>query len=146
MNKQENALQFFSKDAVAALCRPSSKLVGALAAAGIMLAGCAMAGEGGYTPKPPQSGDVPTFGAGTAKELSFSNKRVTVVVAVDEDGRIQQFRAPGTKYFTVRDLMRTPLKADAIASFESFSIIKTINPKICWPSRDGGTSCVEWPD
>ena len=143
MSKQENGSLFFMNDVRAMLCRPSSIFIGALAAVGIMLAGCATAGERSYPPKP-QPSDIPTFGAATAKELSFSGKRVTVVVAVDEDGKIQEFRAPGTKAFTVRDLAKNPLKADSIAAFESFSIIKTTNPKICWPSRDGSVSCVQW--
>jgi len=103
--------------------------------AGIAISGCATAGE---------RGKVPTFGDATAKELAFSDKRVTMVFAVDESGRVQEFRAFGTKTFTVHDLAAQPLKAGSIAAFESFSIIKTTNPKVCWPSRDGSTQCVEW--
>jgi hypothetical protein len=145
MNKQESGPRFFTNDARAVLRRPSSIIVGALAATGIMLAGCATAGERGDSPrKPPHQRDVPTFGEGTIKELSFGNKRLTMVVAVDEDGKIQEFRAPGTKFFSVRDLDKQPLKAGSIASFESLSIIKTTNPKICWPRGDGAVCCVEW--
>lgn len=102
---------------------------------GFAMFGCATAGE---------KNKVPTFGEATAKELAFSDKRVTLVFAVDESGRVQEFRASGTKTFTVQDLGAHPLKAGSIAAFESFSIIKTTNPKVCWPGKDGTTQCVEW--
>jgi len=114
---------------------PSQVLSVVVLMAGIAISGCATAGE---------RGKVPTFGDATAKELAFSDKRVTMVFAVDESGRVQEFRAFGTKTFTVHDLAAQPLKAGSIAAFESFSIIKTTNPKVCWPSRDGSTQCVEW--
>lgn len=113
----------------------SQALVSVLLMLGVVMFGCATAGE---------KEKVPTFGEATAKELSFSDKRVTLVFAVDESGKVQEFRAHGTKTFTARDLERQPLKAGSIAAFESFSIIKTTNPKVCWPGNDGTTRCVEW--
>jgi len=114
---------------------PSRALSAVVLAVGIVMSGCATAGD---------RGKVPTFGDATSKELAFSDKRVTLVFAVDESGKVQAFRASGTKTFTVNDLLAQPLKAGSIAAFESFSIIKTTNPKVCWPNRAGGTDCVEW--
>ena len=148
MSKQESDSLSFTNDSKPVFRRCSPVFVGALAAVGIVLAGCATAGEKGYpaSPRPGDAGGVPAFGAGTAKELSFSDKRVTLVFAVDENGKVQAFRAPGARAFTVRDLVAQPLKADFIEGFESCAIFKSKNPKICWPDRGGSTSCVEWPD
>lgn len=115
--------------------RPSRPLSAFVLAAAIAISGCATAGE---------RGEVPTFGDATAKELAFNKKRVTLVFAVDEDGNVQRFRARDTKFFSVRDLTAQPLKAGSIAAFESFSIIKTTNPKVCWPNAGGGVDCVEY--
>ena len=142
MNKQVDCFVMSQAKAAPVCRRPSAMFSVVSAVLGIMLAGCVTAGEKVSTPQ--QKSDVPTFGAGTAKELAFSDMRVTLVFAVDEDGKVQEFRAPGTKTFTVRDLAAHPLKAGSIAAFEAFSIIKTTNPKICWPTIGGTLKCVEW--
>lgn len=117
-----------------------------LVAAGITLSGCATAmdkDDKGSAPKYPPA-DVPTFSGEVGKSLLFSNKRVALVFAVDEAGNVQVFRDAATKAFITGDLALHPLKADSIASFKSFAIIKTTNPKICWPTSDGTAKCIEY--
>ncbi len=114
-----------------------------LVIAGILLTGCATAADKDDAVKY-RSVDVPTFDGGTAKELAFSKKRIALVFAVDEDGKIQAFRAPETKAFTAGDLALHPLHAESIAAFKSFAIIKTTNPKICWSGSDGTCYCISY--
>lgn len=114
-----------------------------LATVGFLLTGCATAADKDDAVKY-RSVDVPVFDGGTAKELSFSKKRLALVFAVDEDGKVQVFRAPETKAFTAGDLASRPLHAGSIAAFESFAIIKTTNPKLCWTSGDGSCHCITY--
>ena len=124
--------------------RPLYSVIAALAVVGIFVAGyfAVAAYKDSAATYPPT--EVPVFDSGTMKELTFGKKPLAMVLAVDEDGNIQAFRAPGTKAFTAGDLAERPLKADSIAAFRSLSIIKTTNPKICWTGSDGTVYCITY--
>lgn len=138
-------LNVFSRLSQGAVATPRRKGLSAvsvtLAMVGLLMTACVTAADrddaAKYSPA-----DVPVFDGGTAKELSFSKKRLALVFAVDEDGKVQVFRAPETKVFSAGDLAQHPLHAGSIAAFKSFSIIKTTNPKICWLTSDGTCHCI----
>ena len=149
MSKQVNSYTF-TNDVVSSRRRSVSMASFVVTVVGIMLAGCVTAAE--YSGKPEkgdaasrQPANVPVFGPAVAKELASGGKRVTVVFAVDETGKVQAFRASETKAFTTGDLATQPLHADSISAFESLAIIKTTNPKTCWVSRNGTATCVCYP-
>jgi hypothetical protein len=113
--------------------------------AGVLLLGCEGPVNAGDTGKrPAKEGEPAVLSKAAEQELSKSftekKKKLAVVFAVDEDGRLQAFRRADQK----TEHVKFPFKAGEVAAMLGITVIKTTNPKYCWFSTSGSLICISW--
>jgi len=105
----------------------------------ILVVSCATTAIGGDKNYPAE-GNVKVLSNAAEKDLTFSDKPLRVVFAIDASGKIQGFRTSKERSFPITK----PFHAGDVEKIEMITLIKTSNPKWCYKTTSGDQDCIEW--